>query len=196
MIAHKTLAVAKSLAIHLMACWLIYQPASSKIVTPIASIYFKEKTNSASLEDNQSVNLESRPTNISKKFIKKLKKTIKNSGPINNSLGINNSSLDLATKIADKEIRHSPVLLNKHEAQILYPEKARLLMIEGSVFLRLTISELGKVIKAEVLSGHYDLRKAALKLANKLFFLPATDSQGEAKMALVEHEVVFKLKQS
>lgn len=88
--------------------------------------------------------------------------------------------------------RHSPVLLNKGES-IPYPEKAKLLLVEGSVFLRLTVAKDGHVAKAEVISGHFDLRKAALKLADKLLFLPATDEDGMALVSMVEHEVVFRL---
>lgn len=94
-------------------------------------------------------------------------------------------------------LRPHPELVNGDQVHIPYPERARQLMIEGVVRLRLTISEAGRVIDAEVLSGPaFGLRNAALLVARKLFFLPATDEHGQAKTAHVEHDVVFKLKRS
>lgn len=94
-------------------------------------------------------------------------------------------------------LRPRPELVNGDQIHIPYPERARQLMIEGVVRLRLTISEAGRVIDAEVLSGPaFGLRNAALLVARKLFFLPATDEYGQAKTAHVEHDVVFKLKRS
>jgi TonB family protein len=91
-------------------------------------------------------------------------------------------------------IRPSPQLINKDEVKVPYPERARQLMIEGIVHLRFTVSEAGRVIDAKILSGPYHgLRNAALLVAKRLFFLPATDERGQAKTAQIDHEVIFKL---
>lgn len=90
--------------------------------------------------------------------------------------------------------RDSPMLVNGDDVSVPYPERARQLMVEGIVRMRLTISEAGKVIDAQILSGpSFGLRNAALMVARRLFFLPATDDQGHAKTAKVDHEVVFRL---
>lgn len=102
---------------------------------------------------------------------------------------------DDAVEASEKnEVRAYPQLINGHDVHVPYPERARQLMIEGVVRLRLTISEAGKVIHAEVISGPaFGLRNAALKVARKLFFLPATDEHGQARVEQVDHDVVFRL---
>ena len=95
---------------------------------------------------------------------------------------------------ATVQFRANPMLLNSGDVKISYPEQARQLMIEGIVKMRLTVSESGRVIDAQILSGPYfGLRSAALVVARKLFFLPATDEQGRARTAKIDHEVVFRL---
>lgn len=90
--------------------------------------------------------------------------------------------------------RPSPLLLNGNDVKVSYPERARMLMVEGIVRLRLTVSETGRVIDVEILSGPaFGLRAAALMVARKLFFLPATDMNGKAMIAQVDHDVIFKL---
>ncbi len=91
-------------------------------------------------------------------------------------------------------VRAHPELLNLDDIKVPYPEQARQMMIEGIVKMRLTVSEAGRVIDAQILSGpYYGLRNAALIVARKLFFLPATDEQGHARTTDVMHEVVFRL---
>jgi protein TonB len=53
-----------------------------------------------------------------------------------------------------------------------YPKEAKKARVEGAVQVQVTISEKGKVIQAEVLSGPELLRKAALKAARKWTFKP------------------------
>ncbi len=90
--------------------------------------------------------------------------------------------------------RQRPTLIDNADVKIPYPEQARRLMIEGIVKMRLTVSESGDVINAQVLSGPYHgLRNAALVVARQLSFLPATDEYGRARTADVDHEVVFRL---
>lgn len=90
-----------------------------------------------------------------------------------------------------------PRLLNGDSIKIDYPARARLYKIEGSVRLKLIIAENGIVKKAEVMSGPaFGLKEAALNLAKKLLFLPATDQDGNETVAEVEHEVIFKLKKA
>lgn len=92
------------------------------------------------------------------------------------------------------ELRVRPTLVNGGDVKIPYPKKAKQLMIEGIVRLRLTVSAKGQVIGIEILSGpSFGLRDAALVVARKLQFLPATDELGHAKTAEIDHEVVFKL---
>ena len=84
--------------------------------------------------------------------------------------------------------------MNGHAVFIAYPAKARHRRIEGKVRLRLIITQNGQVEKAEILSCPSEyLQQAALKVVQKLLFLPATDNFGIAQMAEVEHEVVFRL---
>lgn len=91
-------------------------------------------------------------------------------------------------------IRAHPTLINRDDVKIPYPEQARQMMIEGIVTVRLTVSEAGRVIDAQIVSGpYYGLRQAALMVVRKLFFLPATDENGQAKIAYIDHEVVFRL---
>lgn len=102
-----------------------------------------------------------------------------------------------STDDAPITLRPSPLLVNGNDVKVPYPEKARLLMVEGIVRLRLTVSETGRVIDAEILSGPaFGLRAAALLVARKLFFLPATDAEGNAMTAQVDHDVIFKLTRS
>jgi TonB family protein len=94
-------------------------------------------------------------------------------------------------------VRVKPVLLNGDQVKVPYPDRARRLMIEGIVHMRLTVSATGKVIDAEILSSSpFDLGKAALMVAKNLYFLPATNEYGQAKTAQIDHEVVFKLTKS
>jgi TonB family protein len=107
--------------------------------------------------------------------------------------GVNHHQKEIAFGV-EPLFRPYPQLVNGDEVRVPYPERARQLMIEGVVRMRLTISEAGRVINAEVLSGPaFGLRHAALLVARKLFFLPATDELGQAKTAHVEHDVVFRL---
>ncbi|MCA9507573.1 MAG: TonB family protein [Myxococcales bacterium] len=93
--------------------------------------------------------------------------------------------------------RSKPFLLNAQDIKVPYPEQARIKRIEGTVKIKLTVAQSGKVIKADIISGPaYGLRQAALIVARKLFFLPATDDLGRAQVAQIEHEVIFKLTQS
>lgn len=108
------------------------------------------------------------------------------------SAGAGDSS-DLGS-ILGKPIRSHPMLINGDSVKVSYPERARQFLIEGVVRLRLRISSQGNVIHAEVLSGpEFGLKNAALSVAKKLFFLPATDQEGVAITKDIEHEVVFKL---
>jgi len=91
-------------------------------------------------------------------------------------------------------IRSTPVLLNADEVVIAYPARAKRLMIEGIVKLRLKLDEFGKVILASILSGpEFGLKEGALEIASKLKFLPATDECGVPIRSEVDHEVIFKL---
>jgi len=91
-------------------------------------------------------------------------------------------------------IRTEPLLINGQHVLVPYPPKARRYKIEGKVRLRLVVAQNGQVIKTEILScPSYDLQAAALSVAQKLLFLPATDNSGVAKIAEVEHEVIFRL---
>jgi TonB family protein len=93
----------------------------------------------------------------------------------------------------DYKIRLAPKLINP-DIHVEYPLKARRLKVEGCVRLLLTVSEEGRVIDVHVVSGPaFGLRQAALRVAQKLAFLPATDAQGRAKVAQIEHDVVFRL---
>lgn len=93
--------------------------------------------------------------------------------------------------------RSRPLLINAQEIKVPYPEQARARRIEGTVRMKLTVAESGKVIDVDVISGPaYGLRQAALMVARKLFFLPATDEFGHAMVAHVEHEVIFRLRKS
>lgn len=93
--------------------------------------------------------------------------------------------------------RPRPLLSNNNSLKIPYPPRAKRQKIEGTVKMLLTVSENGLVIKAEILSAPaFDLKKAALKIAEKMLFLPATDENGLARIAEVEHEVIFRLYES
>jgi TonB family protein len=95
------------------------------------------------------------------------------------------------------ENRSRPLLINAHDIKIPYPEQARARHVEGIVRMKLTVAESGKVIDVDVISGPaHGLRQAALMVARKLFFLPATDEYGHAQVAHIEHEVIFRLKKS
>lgn len=94
-----------------------------------------------------------------------------------------------------KKGQRQPLLINHDEVKIPYPEQARERRIEGTVLMKLTVAETGKVIDVDIISGPaYGLRQAALMVARKLFFLPATDEEGHARVAHVKHEVIFRLK--
>jgi TonB family protein len=95
------------------------------------------------------------------------------------------------------KIRFKPMLINGDNITVSYPKRARQLMIEGVVRMLLTISPSGLVVDAKILNGPaFGLRDAALLLAKKLQYLPATDNEGNAISSHIEHEVVFKLKNS
>lgn len=99
--------------------------------------------------------------------------------------------------VAQKTTRDLPELQNGDSVFVAYPEEARFLRIEGSVRLLLVVSKSGKVVKSEVLSGpEHGLQKAALKLAKKLRFLPATDQNGNPQESNIEHVVEFRLHKS
>lgn len=91
-------------------------------------------------------------------------------------------------------VRERPFLQNGEQLKAAYPDKARLLKIEGRVRLMLEISKLGKVISAKVISGPaFGLREAAMALTPQMVFLPATDLSGEPLATLIEHDVIFRL---
>lgn len=93
------------------------------------------------------------------------------------------------------QTRKTPVLLNKDQITIPYPKRALQYMIEGVVRLRLTVSEHGVVTKIRIVSGpQFGLQNAALLVARKLIFLPATDENGHATASDIVHDVIFKLK--
>jgi TonB family protein len=90
-------------------------------------------------------------------------------------------------------VRNRPLLINK-DIKVSYPKKAKRMMIEGVVRLRLTISKQGGVVEVKVLTGPaFGLRTAALKVAQQLLFLPATDKNGQTMAAQIDHEVIFRL---
>lgn len=102
----------------------------------------------------------------------------------------------LSDASSDRLIRKLPILINGDEVAIPYPKKAKLLRVEGTVKLKLMVSKEGKVTNAEIVSGPaFGLRDAALDVASKLAFLPATDNEGFAKDTVIEHEVIFRLTQ-
>ncbi len=104
-------------------------------------------------------------------------------------------STSLSGEKGHQTTRLRPFLLNGKEVKIPYPEQARARRIEGTVVMKLTVAETGKVIDVDIISGPaYGLRQAALMVARKLFFLPATDQSGNARVAQIEHEVIFRLK--
>jgi TonB family protein len=90
-----------------------------------------------------------------------------------------------------------PQLIYAADAEVHYPTRARHMRIEGVVKLKLTVDKKGHVSHAEIIEGPgFGLSTSALKLAQKLRFLPATDEYGERQVATVEHEVVFRLNRS
>lgn len=194
--AFNKLAVAKSLAIHLaLALPLATVKPTITSKKLVSAVVFKKE-----IAETSQANI--KPTKTRTKIPKASAKKSATPAPvaeiINDNLAgseFSEGAQGFGTEQGKIIFRPMPVLLSK-EVNIPYPEKAKLLAIEGSVLLRLTISQEGKVIKADVVSGHFELRKAALKLADKLFFLPATDDQGLAQAALIEHEVVFRLRQT
>lgn len=194
----KILAVAQSLAIHLILACLLFvcigQKTKPTPKKPYTAVFFDAKSAPASGLAIKNPTLQ-KPKIITKNKKKAQSETITANAQEQHQEGSLGSGEKTADALAYKA-RRSPVLLNQDQVKIAYPEKAKVMMLEGTVLLRLTISEKGRVVKAEVLSGHFDLRKAALKLADKLFFLPATDEQGSAQAAMIEHEVVFRLRQS
>ncbi|HEY6402031.1 MAG TPA: energy transducer TonB, partial [Blastocatellia bacterium] len=64
-----------------------------------------------------------------------------------------------------------------------YPPIARAAHAEGAVGIQITISEVGKVIEAEVVTGHPLLRDAALKAARQWEFNPTERSGKPVKVA-------------
>lgn len=90
--------------------------------------------------------------------------------------------------------RPKPLLLNGDAVRVTYPPKARHLKIEGSVHLRLVVAASGDVKEAAIVSGPaFGLTQAAVSLAKKLRFLPATDEDGNAVVSEISHEVIFRL---
>ena len=63
-----------------------------------------------------------------------------------------------------------------------YPLIAKQVKADGPVQIRITISEEGRVIEAEVLSGHPTLRQAALNAARQWIFTPTTLSRTPVKI--------------
>lgn len=110
------------------------------------------------------------------------------------SLGIASGDVEALATHRGLDNRSRPLLLNAQDIKIPYPEQARARRVEGIVKMKLTVAESGKVIEADIISGPaYGLRQAALMVARKLFFLPATDELGRARVAQIEHEVIFRL---
>lgn len=188
--AIKILSVTISLAIHvaLAAIFLSWTDKSPKEPIKVAMTLVGKPKNDGAPTTNLEPQKPLQPKTIAKKG-KNVAPCDVESNILGDGQATNDATKDIGFGVMQ---RHSPVLLNKGES-IPYPEKAKLLLVEGSVFLRLTVAKDGHVAKAEVISGHFDLRKAALKLADKLLFLPATDEDGMALVSMVEHEVVFRL---
>ncbi|MBO0861198.1 MAG: TonB family protein [Chloracidobacterium sp.] len=60
----------------------------------------------------------------------------------------------------------------------VYPPTARMMKAFGTVRVRITISETGRVIDAKAVSGHQALRTAAVEAASKWIFKPTTTLDG------------------
>ena len=126
---------------------------------------------------------------------KKSKNNNKNLIKIDNLLVSKTHEPDLDSQVSiTLTARDKPELINGDDVHVAYPAKARYRKIEGRVRLLLTVAQSGRVINASILSSpSHDLQQAALKLAQKLIFLPATDAFGQALVAQIEHDVVFRL---
>jgi len=75
-----------------------------------------------------------------------------------------------------------------------YPEEAKRLGIEGTLKVRLVVDEEGRVAERELVNRlGYGLDELALRLAKKLRFEPATDTNGRAVAAVVVWTFHFTL---
>jgi len=77
-------------------------------------------------------------------------------------------------KVIKKAISRFPKVIKK--ATPRYPADAKAAGVSGAVNVRVWISEEGKVIKAEVVSGHQLLREAAVEAAKQWVFSPTEKS--------------------
>jgi protein TonB len=86
-----------------------------------------------------------------------------------------------------------PVMISRGE--VVYPDSARKVGLEGSVWVKSLVDTSGSVVRVLVQrsSGHKILDDAALTAAKKCRFKPATS--GDQKIAIwITYETKFKLK--
>lgn len=104
-----------------------------------------------------------------------------------------NSNCDLSNaKITNSS---PPLLLNKNQSKFFYPEKAKVMMVEGIVKVGLKIDKNGHVTEAKVIEGpDFGLWQAAIDMVKKFIFYPGLDEEGLPKKSYLEHKVVFRLK--
>lgn len=189
-----------SILLHLfISCYLVFYSYNYEIVNRYNNHYLintnKHISISASYINKKIIN-KSQHNNIKINYSKNIAKKLKNQNNIANNNALSDS-INSSVNNALINIRAEPILINHDHLKIDYPNKAKELMIEGVVSLILTISKDGLVIDAKVLSGPaFGLKDAALSLAKKMYFLPATDNEGNAIMAHIKHDVVFRLKNS
>lgn len=179
------LSVTLHLSLAAVAIWLNTIRKIDKQVQPIIAMAYLPRSKASSDINNSHDNRD---------VINKITNKVLAKKASNNRHNLPSSTIDqIDVKSSAPIFRDKPELINP-EIKVPYPERAKQMMVEGVVRMRLTISQEGKVIDIEMLDGPaFGLRQAARKVAASLSFLPATDQQGNAKIAVIDHEVVFKL---
>ena len=89
-----------------------------------------------------------------------------------------------------------PRIINFEEfvATVNYPNKCRLMGIEGTVVIRLLIDAEGKVERYRILAAPDDLmKKECVSKIKRLKFMPARDKNNKAVPAYVDLPIVFDL---
>lgn len=190
-----------SILLHLfISCYLVFYSYNYEIVNQYHNFSSTNSNKYISISTSYiDKKLNNKPQHHSVKinYNKNITKKLNNHNNIKNNDAILSDTINTSINNALINIRAEPILINHDHLKVDYPNKAKELMIEGVVSLLLTISKDGLVIDAKVLSGPaFGLKDAALSLAKKMCFLPATDNEGNAIIAHIKHDVVFRLKNS
>ncbi|HZE69272.1 MAG TPA: TonB family protein [Pyrinomonadaceae bacterium] len=100
--------------------------------------------------------------------------------------------VDLRQIALDKGLRLAGMAIRKPEP--VYPAEAKTARVSGTVTVMVNTDEEGKVVSAFARTGHYLLRQAAVRAAQRAQFLPAHNSDVQARKStyMITYDFVLK----